>query len=351
MSHSQSEKSLDHQFDRCECIVDDLLKGRLGDSQSAQKNNILRDCIQSLQSVAKAIDGLSLFSANDSVEELPTNSLRFLLVPAYLATALQEIGVEMDKRGAYLRASKTYYREFLQNMSIFGLVNFRLPWLNEDERNSDDQQKENGRNRSKLINSFDDAKARRQRTISRLQQLEQLEKTVEQLKNEKRRNDDEAAQRELIFALLRLWSIRSVKELEMIEEELKMVEQFETRNSHPSSHSDSASTSKDAQFAEPARLKPLIIARSEAQKRVFGLGYPSVPTVTVDEWYNEMQKSGTFGKGPMPSSFKIDQRKTHEDDETEEGEEEEERKRQAQIQRDEWKDMNRRGCGNTYNKG
>uniref|UniRef100_A0A914IC26 TAP42-like protein n=1 Tax=Globodera rostochiensis TaxID=31243 RepID=A0A914IC26_GLORO len=340
---SQPEQSMDQQFGYCEGVVDDLLKGRLGDSKSSQRNETLKNCMRMLQLLSEAVERLALFSANEEADEIPTNSLRFLLIPAYLASALQEINVEMDKRGAYLRASKKHYREFLESLSLFGLINFRLPWLDEENRPRDQ-----GEGGGRLIgDSFEEAKARRQRTVSRLQQLEQLEKTLERLKNEKRRNDDEAAQREIIYTLLRLWSVRSVKELDMIEEELKMVEQFEMRNSHPTTFGDSACTSNDSKSAEPVRLKPFIIARSEAQKRVFGLGYPSVPTTTVDEWYDQ-----TFGNGAKPSSFNIGQRKTDDDDDEEEDEEEEtETKRRAQIRRDEWKDMNRRGCGNTYNKG
>ncbi|KAI3411870.1 hypothetical protein GPALN_001932 [Globodera pallida] len=346
---SQAGQSMDQQFGYCVAVVDDLLKGRLGDSKSPQRNETLKNCMRMLQALSEVVERLSLFSANEEADEIPTNSLRFLLIPAYLASALQEINLEMDKRGAYLRASKKHYREFLESLSLFGLINFRLPWLDEENRPRDQGE---GDANTRLIGSFEEAKARRQRTVSRLQQLEQLEKTLERLKNEKRRNDDEAAQREIIYTLLRLWSVRSVKELDMIEEELKMVEQFEMRNSHPTTFGDSACTSNDSKSAEPVRLKPFIIARSEAQKRVFGLGYPSVPTTTVDEWYDQMQKNGAFGSGAKPSSFNIGQRKTNEDDDEDEEEEEEtETKRRAQMRRDEWKDMNRRGCGNTYNKG
>ena len=30
------------------------------------------------------------------------------------------------------------------------------------------------------------------------------------------------------------------------------------------------------------------------QKKVFGAGYPSLPTMTVEEFYNEKIKDGTF---------------------------------------------------------
>lgn len=94
------------------------------------------------------------------------------------------------------------------------------------------------------------------------------------------------------------------------------------------------------------------MARSEAQKRVFGLGYPSVPTVTVDEWFDQMQKSGSFGRQKTPTQIvQRTKKENEEEDDEEEDEEKEENKRRDKIKRDEWKEMNPKGWGNTYNKG
>lgn len=47
-----------------------------------------------------------MFSTNDQVDELPTSSLHFLLVHAYLAYMVQEIHVEREKRKTYLISAK-----------------------------------------------------------------------------------------------------------------------------------------------------------------------------------------------------------------------------------------------------
>jgi hypothetical protein len=59
-----------------------------------------------LQSLSKTIELLSLFSTNDQIEELQTSSIRYLLVPAYMGYVLQEVQMEIEKRAAYLKASK-----------------------------------------------------------------------------------------------------------------------------------------------------------------------------------------------------------------------------------------------------
>ena len=37
-------------------------------------------------------------------------------------------------------------------------------------------------------------------------------------------------------------------------------------------------------------MKPFILVKSEMQKRVFGAGYPSLPTMTLDEYYDKELK-------------------------------------------------------------
>lgn len=39
-------------------------------------------------------------------------------------------------------------------------------------------------------------------------------------------------------------------------------------------------------------LKPVIITRDAVQKAVYGLGYPSIPTMTVEEFYDNRVKEG-----------------------------------------------------------
>jgi len=41
-------------------------------------------------------------------------------------------------------------------------------------------------------------------------------------------------------------------------------------------------------------MRSFIITKNDLQKAVFGLGYPSIPTVTVDEFYKQRVKEGTF---------------------------------------------------------
>lgn len=41
-------------------------------------------------------------------------------------------------------------------------------------------------------------------------------------------------------------------------------------------------------------FRPFIITKDQLQKKVIGAGYPSLPTLTVEEFYEQKVKDGTF---------------------------------------------------------
>ncbi len=52
----------------------------------------------------------------------------------------------------------------------------------------------------------------------------------------------------------------------------------------------------------PSRpLKPMIITRDQLQSKAIGLGYPSVPTMTIDEFYQSLAQRGL---APTPEQAK-----------------------------------------------
>jgi len=147
---------------------------------------------------------------------------------------------------------------------------------------------------------------------------------------------------------------------------------------------DPLQPSSSGQQAQPSAAQPKIpfftIAKSEEQKRVFGAGYPSVPTVTVDEWFDEMMRERGFGLPPAvadpcarvkPSEMRAammqqqmmvrrrgaprheeeNEDRAEEEDDPATGQEETQEERRDKRENDEWKDTHRRGWGNTHNRG
>ncbi|XP_061140205.1 immunoglobulin-binding protein 1 isoform X2 [Syngnathus typhle] len=96
-------------------------------------------------------------------------------------------------------------------------------------------------------------------------------------------------------------------------------------------------------------------APSACTAQVFGAGYPSLPTMTVDDWYDQHKKHGVLPDQGVP------RRGVAEDDTDAKEREEEEKEKQTENDDDEslmkarkwdeWKDDHRRGYGNRQNMG
>jgi len=278
---------------------------------------------------------------------------------------------EEDRRMVALEEVRTLYRHYLESLLFFNLVGFDLPWL----RSSDD-----GGERPLVSvggEGLQGAMSKRERKIRRHNQLKTLEETRERLNIEQRRDNDESTKRELTLVLLRLWSIRAITELEKIDEEIQVLSYAVSMKQ---SGRDPLEPSPSSQPTS-SKVPFFTIAKSEEQKRVFGAGYPSVPTMTVDEWFDEMQRERGFGLPPSipdpcarvkPSEMRgaiqqqqmLARRRGHArheeenedrdedgEDESATGREETQEERQEKRERDEWKDTHRRGWGNTHNRG
>ena len=108
------------------------------------------------------------------------------------------------------------------------------------------------------------------------------------------------------------------------------------------------------------RLQPIIITADKLQKEVYGLGYPSLPVLSVDEFYEKRIADGWWK--PPTSGGALQDMAANPDLEAEQLEEEDREKDDAEDRDndearakaqgwDEYKDDHRRGEGNRHNMG
>ncbi|KAG0428836.1 hypothetical protein HPB47_024206, partial [Ixodes persulcatus] len=121
---------------------------------------------------------------------------------------------------------------------------------------------------------------RRQEKIQRFEQQKAMEERQTQLREllESPNVDDELV-REYYLVLLRYWVNNAIEELRSIEEE-KPILQYMAQMKAEGAQSRRAPV---PQRSQP--LRPIIITKNELQKQVYGVGYPSIPSMTVDEFY------------------------------------------------------------------
>jgi len=119
-------------------------------------------------------------------------------------------------------------------------------------------------------------------------------------------------------------------------------------------HRDNIKSGKAVAITEEGKAKSsigtFILTKTDLQKKVFGLGYPALPVMTVEEMYQQRIKDGTWSK---PHSS--DAAPTHtEEDEAEAKEalqdKDDEETLERQRRMDEFKDDHRRGWGNRANR-
>jgi len=92
-----------------------------GSVQRSESNT--NSLIRSLTRLEQRVESTALFSSNEeSLDELPTSSIKFLLVPAYLSSALSSAPCGMASRLKNVEAAVHAARQFVSRAQQYGIV-------------------------------------------------------------------------------------------------------------------------------------------------------------------------------------------------------------------------------------
>uniref|UniRef100_A0A2K5XP95 Immunoglobulin-binding protein 1 n=1 Tax=Mandrillus leucophaeus TaxID=9568 RepID=A0A2K5XP95_MANLE len=113
-----------------------------------------------------------------------------------------------------------------------------------------------------------------------------------------------------------------------------------------------ASTSNSSCQERPP-VKPFILTRNMAQAKVFGVGYPSLATMTVSDWYEQGRKYGALPDQGIAKATPEEFRKAaqQQEDQEEKEEEDDEPILYRAQEWDDWKGTHPRGYGSRQNMG
>ncbi|KAI6661138.1 hypothetical protein LOD99_13860 [Oopsacas minuta] len=304
-------------------------------SASLEYQNKVHEGIDLLIKATKMVNILSLFSVNEDLEETPTADLKYLLLPALLGSLTCQLNSKDRKQD--LERAVIYYNDFLRRARDYSITCTMY--------NTTGEAVVDGRVSKELA----DAEATRADKIARFKAKKSLELRLKELN--KNKHVDEATLREYTITTIRLWITRCVDELEATKRELEMLEYMEGREQ------------EDPPVVLPsAPTKPILITRDMIQNKVFGAGYPSLPTMTVEEWHEKRIRDGVIppeqihvqerdmskwvGKGPSKQIEEVPEG----DGGNRSDENEEEAQRKKDILFDEFKDVNKKGSGNRKNR-
>ncbi|XP_040306106.1 immunoglobulin-binding protein 1-like [Herpailurus yagouaroundi] len=295
-----------------------------------------------LKKAAEMLSQLDLFSRNEDLEEIASTDLKYLMVSAFQG-ALAMKQVNPSKRLDHLQWAREHFLNYLTQCQYYHVAEFELPQTNSAD---------NTASSSMACPSLVAVASERQAKIERYKQKKEVEHRLFALKSavESGQADDECV-REYYLLHLRRWIGISLEEIESIDQEMKILREDDS--------SKDASTSYSSPQDRPP-MKPFVLTRNVAQAKVFGAGYPSLASMTVNDWYDQHQKYGALpdqGIAKITPELKraAQQQEDQEQKEAEEEEEEEEEEGEETLHRvrewDDWKGTHPRGYGNRQNMG
>ncbi|KAK9505606.1 hypothetical protein O3M35_009618 [Rhynocoris fuscipes] len=296
-----------------------------------------------------------IFSSNEAVEEVATENLRLFLLPYLLGMLVLKL-TGTTNRMEVVETSDTYFRDFLQRCNDYGISDISIqPPVEIDE----EKIAANISNRPSAC-PFDVVTAARNRAakIQRYRAEKAMEEELQQLSEAvKSPNVDEDTKREYYIKMIKSFVAKAEEELDCLQSEKMILAHMKVAGKNETLMSAEESKRR----VKPAKpLSAVIITKDEVQKAVFGAGYPSLPTMTVQEFYDKRVQDGIF---PDPGCAKrnlqdlASQSVSRQDEHDKEKEQEEHleevddpellaRKRAM----DDYKDTHKRGWGNRYNR-
>lgn len=303
-----------------------------------------------------------MFSDNEAFEEIPTNDIKYLLLPFFLGQLTLKLNsTDPDIRKNYVEVAEVYYKDFLKRSTEYGLTEQR------DQSNDTALAllKGGARNPNEL-EELKQMAVQRNDKLRKFREKKELEEKINKMKVAVEREDDfdDDVLRAFYMNLIKFSILEAEEDLRFLDQEKLMLDfrkqqggagaaggsgMDEPGGKHPHHH-----------HHERKPLKPIIITRDALQKAVYGRGYPSMPTMTVEEFYHQRVADGIFPDPNKKSTVKARQDMTEDEvaemDEMEEValeqaiEQDDEYQRARQAAKDEFKDNVRRGDGNRYNR-
>lgn len=244
-------------------------------SSSEFQSTITEACLLGERCVFMA-NNLELFSKNETLDDLSSAEIRYLIIPSLYGYFLSQ---RNDDRLNNIKTAISLYKEFFQLCASYDVY----------------KQKTEVRFTDLDLNS---ALASRTAKIQRYKERKLLEERLASLTAFVHQpHVDEDVKREYNLLFVRHWASVAEDQLHTLTQEERLLsldqEQLEETRKPP----------------PPNPLRPFILTRSAARTAVFGAGYPSLPTMTLDEVYDCQVRRGflplpkqTSRSGNLPSS-------------------------------------------------
>ncbi|KAL5113960.1 Type 2A phosphatase-associated protein 42 [Pleosporales sp. CAS-2024a] len=331
------------------------------DSNSATFQEKLSKTIATYEQCLELSEQVSLFSRNESLEDIASGDLQYLAIHHHLGELIQKTSTcDLSTRRNNIMRAREHYEAFLKlldSYDMLGASDCRLL-----EAYSEDKA-------SFSTSNTRDAAARRDGKIARFRQEEEIKRKLEYLEQKATMGeDDEHVVRDVHVTNLGLMVFQTFQALESMAMELHMISLAPpaappgagVTGATADARQDSRKTELyserlDGQLpglgnsgpllsrdGKPMRPFTLLDSRQSRTKDVFR--QTNLPTMTIDEYLDEEKRRGGMIEGGGPQS----EMQPEVDEDNVEAADAETMKQRAW---DEYVEANPKGSGNTLNRG
>lgn len=298
-------------------------------STSASYQERMKTAVEHFLLSQNKISMVNLFSRNEDLEEVHTNELKYFLVSAFLADLTSKLQTDRSNRLDNIKLTMEYATDYLKLCKNYTIGHFTL--INKTLQSLKDGNSDN----ISLKKDHKDISDQRQAKIEKYKKEMEITHKLESMKNilDDENCDDETL-RDFWITLIGKWILTTVDLILSLQQEKDMLQEMEKLNKGDLVLPQNAPPKKP--------MQTFILTRDAAQAKVFGAGYPSLPTMTVEEYADlEMQSLAK-----RMNNQNIQETSTNSDEEDESDE-----KVYKKREFDDWKDTHRRGEGNRMNMG
>ncbi|CAH2256757.1 jg10976 [Pararge aegeria aegeria] len=212
-SQSTDEESLKTLFDEAMKMYDKIENGNEATNSDAVQLSI-KATIGKFEKATNLVSLSGMFSKNEDLEELPTETLQYLLLPALLGTLTLKLCGQPRK--GVIQVAEIYFRDFLQRCKDYGVTDVEVPQTMGSESTSRQQTEQ--ANIANMVLS-------RQAKIKRYKEMKELKEKLSTLsKAMSSPTADDATKREYFVTMLLDYVNQALEELSSIEQEKPILE-------------------------------------------------------------------------------------------------------------------------------
>ncbi|XP_065175021.1 immunoglobulin-binding protein 1-like [Sycon ciliatum] len=345
------------------CRLHTELEEYQGSSAEEKYQQNVQNIIDGFERATRLVNSLGLFSRNEQLEDVSTPSMKYLMCPAYLMDATLKVS-GIDKRLENVRTAKVYAQDFLTRCKDYGITTESLDRDGSMELSAVASSGQPSSNSSTAAARMEAMAAQRRAVLEQHRQKKLLQERVQELAkriSEDGDSVDDELERDYSKTLMRYWINRVNVDLRTVDQELEILAHREKMMQQQGGNgaAAAAAAAKSAPPAERRPFKPVVITRDKIKAGVFGAGYPSLPTMTMEEFYqkecepivreyDDKKEVERIQADRIKRGLEEDPAEAPEHDSGDDHDDEEKLRRQRA--KDDWKDDHRRGYGNRHNR-